>query len=52
MGSGEAEVLRRSNYRVQGLITADRALLLRWLRGEKIPVRETPTGNRKETARR
>jgi hypothetical protein len=41
-GSAGAEVLRRSNYRVQGLITSDRALLLRWLRGEKIPVRESP----------
>jgi hypothetical protein len=48
--SAEAEVLRRSNYRVQGLLTADRALLLRWLRGEKIPVRESPAGTDRRAA--
>jgi hypothetical protein len=35
----EAEVLRRSNYRVEGLLTTDKALLRRWLAGEKIPVK-------------
>lgn len=39
----EAEVLRRSNYRVHGLLTADRALLIRWLKAEKIAVKETST---------
>jgi hypothetical protein len=35
----EAEVLRRSNYRVEGLLTADKPLLRRWLAGEKIAVK-------------
>ncbi len=35
----EADVLRRSNYRVQGLLTADKPLLRRWLAGEKIAVK-------------
>ncbi len=39
-GETDAEVLRRSNYRVHGLLTADRDLLRRWLRGERIQVRE------------
>ncbi len=34
-----AEVLRRSNYRVQGLLTADKRVLERWLAGEKFPVK-------------
>ena len=34
-----ADVLRRSNYRVQGLLTADRELLRGWLAGKKIKVR-------------
>ena len=34
-----AEVLRRSNYRVQGLLTADRELLRGWLAGKKIKVK-------------
>lgn len=34
-----AEVLRRSNYRVQGLLTNDKPLLRRWLAGEKIAVK-------------
>lgn len=34
----EAEVLRRSNYRVQGLLTGDREVLKRWLTGKKIEV--------------
>ena len=38
-GSDGAEVLRRSNYRVQGLLTADKDLLRRWLAGEQIEVR-------------
>ncbi len=44
-----AEVLRRSNYRVQGLLTADKPLLRRWLAGEKIVVKgdEAPTANRR-----
>lgn len=43
-----AEVLRRSNYRVQGLLTADKALLRRWLAGEKIAVE----GDKSATAKR
>lgn len=39
----EADVLRRSNYRVHGLLTSDRAVLLRWLKAEKIAVKETST---------
>ncbi len=39
-GETNAEVLRRSNYRVHGLLTADRDLLRRWLKGERIQVRE------------
>lgn len=35
-----AEVLRQSNYRVHGLLTADRDVLLRWLRGDPIVVKE------------
>lgn len=44
-----AEVLRRSNYRVQGLLTTDKALLGRWLAGEKIIVKgnESATANRR-----
>lgn len=37
-GRQDAEVLRRSNYRVEGLLTKDKALLRRWLAGEKIAV--------------
>lgn len=37
-GRQDAEVLRRSNYRVEGLLTRDKALLRRWLAGEKIAV--------------
>lgn len=43
-----AEVLRRSNYRVQGLLTTDKALLRRWLAGEKIAVK----GDESATAKR
>lgn len=39
----EAAVLRRSNYRVHGLLTSDRTVLLRWLKAEKIAVKETST---------
>jgi hypothetical protein len=39
----EADVLRRSNYRVHGLLTGDRDVLLRWLKAEKIAVKETST---------
>ena len=35
----DAEVLRRSNYRVQGLLTGDREVLKRWLAGKKIGVK-------------
>ncbi len=42
-GRDDAEVLRRSNYRVHGLLTGDRAVLLRWLRAEKIAVKESST---------
>jgi hypothetical protein len=35
----DAEVLRRSNYRVQGLLTGDREVLKRWLAGKKIEVK-------------
>lgn len=35
-----ADVLRRSNYRVHGSLTGDRQVILRWLAGEKIEVRE------------
>lgn len=38
---GDAEVLRRSNYRVHGLLTGDRNVLLRWLKAEKIAVKES-----------
>jgi len=31
----------RSNYRVHGLLTGDRAVLLRWLKAEKITVKES-----------
>ncbi|MCW1885646.1 hypothetical protein OKA04_12980 [Luteolibacter flavescens] len=40
-----AEVLRRSNYRVHGLLTGDRTVLLRWLRAEKIAVKESSTAS-------
>lgn len=39
-GEKDAEVLRRSNYRVQGSLTADREVLRRWLAGKKIEVKE------------
>jgi hypothetical protein len=42
-GRDDADVLRRSNYRVHGLLTGDRAVLLRWLKAEKIAVKETST---------
>jgi hypothetical protein len=42
-GRDEADVLRRSNYRVHGLLTGDRAVLLRWLKAEKIAVKEPST---------
>lgn len=35
---GDAEVLRRSNYRVQGNLTANRELVRKWLVGEKFTV--------------
>lgn len=37
-GEMDAEVLRRSNYRVQGLLSSDRDLLRGWLAGKKIKV--------------
>lgn len=43
---GRADVLRRSSYRVHGSLTGDRALLLRWLRGERIQVKGHPTAAR------
>jgi hypothetical protein len=39
-GEKEADVLRRSNYRVQGSLTADKDVLRRWLGGKTIEVRE------------
>jgi len=39
-GEKEAEVLRRSNYRVQGLLTGDKEVLRRWLAGRQIEIRE------------
>ena len=39
-GERDADVLRRSNYRVQGSLTADKAVLRRWLAGKAIEVRE------------
>ncbi|MEK7949557.1 hypothetical protein [Luteolibacter soli] len=42
-GRDDAEALRRSNYRVHGLLTSDRTVLLRWLKAEKIAVKETST---------
>lgn len=36
----DAEVLRRSNYRVQGLLTGDKDVLRRWLAGKQIEVKE------------
>ncbi len=45
----EAEVLRRSNYRVQGLLTADKDLLKRWLAGARLEVKEdAPSSARAE----
>jgi hypothetical protein len=38
-----ADVLRRSNYRVHGSLTGDRRVILRWLAGERIEVREHAT---------
>lgn len=38
-GRDEALVLQRSNWRMLGHLTADSALIRRWLRGEKILVR-------------
>ena len=38
-GKDDADVLRRSNYRVEGLLTDDKPLLRRWLSGEKIAVK-------------
>lgn len=35
-----AEALRRSNYRVQGLLTGNRGVLLQWLKGTPLTVRE------------
>ena len=45
----EAHVLRRSNYRVEGLLTDDKPLLRRWLAGEKIAVKgsDPPTAARR-----
>ncbi len=34
-----ADVLRRSNYRVQGLLTSDREVLRGWLAGKKVKVK-------------
>ena len=42
-GRDDADVLHRSNYRVHGLLTGDRAVLLRWLKAEKIAVKESST---------
>lgn len=42
-GRDEADVLSRSNYRVYGLLSGDRDVLLRWLRAEKIAVKEIST---------
>ncbi|MGB6220333.1 hypothetical protein [Haloferula sp.] len=36
---GDAEVLKRSNYRVHGSLTDNREVIRRWLEGEKIEVR-------------
>lgn len=35
----QAEVLRRSNYRVQGSLTGNKQVIIRWLRAEKIAVK-------------
>lgn len=40
-GPGEAGVLQRSNWRMLGNLTADPALIRRWLKGGKILVRGT-----------
>lgn len=42
-GRDEADVLSRSNYRVYGLLTGDHEVLLRWLKAEKIAVKESST---------
>ena len=47
-GRADAEVLRRSNYRVEGSLTADKELLRRWLAAERIAVK----GDTRETAKR
>lgn len=39
-GRDDAGVLRRSNYRVHGLVTGDDSVLRRWLQGERFVVRE------------
>lgn len=39
----DADVLRRSNYRVEGLLTKDKPLLRRWLAAEKIVVKGDST---------
>lgn len=40
-GADQAEVLRRSNWRMTGNLTADASVLRRWLKAEKIVVRGT-----------
>lgn len=37
----DAEVLKRSNYRIHGSLTDNREVIRRWLEGEKIEVRTT-----------
>jgi hypothetical protein len=46
-GRADADVLRRSNYRVEGSLTADKNLLRRWLAGERIAVKEFSTAVRR-----
>ncbi len=40
-GEQEAEVLKRSNYRVHGSLTGNEEVIRRWLAGEKITVRKS-----------
>lgn len=44
--AANAPVLRQSNYRVHGLLTADKGVLRRWLMGERFVVKELPHGER------
>jgi len=46
----DAASLERSDYRVQGLLTGNREVLLKWLKGETFPVKQTPPAKKKAEA--